>query len=365
MSIFVSLASQGWHPAALRAEGGDFGTPGALVAAARQVEEAGADAVLFGMPALTPVPPAAHSANRIRYDPLPLVGAAVGATTHIGLGAHWPFDIAEPFHVARVFATLDHLSGGRTAWVTGLTEAAALRDGFGYRPLVDDPDAAARRAAEFVAVTNDLFDSWEDRAFVADQTTGTFADPGRVHPIHHQGAFFTVRGPLNVPRPPQGRPVIVHWDGGRLALRRTAVSFADVIVVSPSSLSEAVQLRAALRTTAVEGRSDAPKVVATALLILAESDAAAQARAEALDAIQKFDALRLVGAPGTVAETMGRWIAAGACDGFDLRPAVMAEDIGPVAPLLEALRAVRPRSRGETLRAQLGLPRPASRFAAA
>ena len=363
MHLFLSLTPDGWHPAARR--GGGLASPATLMAAARQAETAGVAAVLFGMPPLDPARPGGGRAAGIRFDPLPVTGAAVGATERVGLGAYWPFDVAEPFHIARVFATLDHLSGGRTAWVTGLSGAEVLRDGFGYRPLVEDASAAACRAAEFVAVVGDLLDSWEDGGFVADQATGQFADPERVHPVDHRGAFFTVRGPLNVPRPPQGRPVIVHLDDRDGPLRAVGAAFADVVVVAPEGLEDAVQLRAALRqAAAAAGRSDAPKMIATALLVLAATDVAAWARAAALEAAEPLGALRLVGTPETVAQTMREWTAAGACDGFDLRPAVLREDVEPVAALVAMVGAPRPASRDGTLRARLGLPRPASRFSA-
>jgi alkanesulfonate monooxygenase SsuD/methylene tetrahydromethanopterin reductase-like flavin-dependent oxidoreductase (luciferase family) len=353
MHLLVSLTLHGWHSAALRVDPDP--SPAALMAAARRADAAGVDAVLFGMPA--------HGPANIRFDSLPLIGAAVGATARVGLGAYWPFDVAEPFHVARVFATLDHLSGGRALWVTGLTGARALQDGFGYRPLVEDAHAAARRATEFVSVVEDLLDSWEDRGFVVDQATGRFADPERVHPIHHSGAYFTVRGPLNVPRPPQGRPVIVHRDSGNGPMREAAAAFADAIVVAPSGLDDAIMLRGALRQAATAaGRAVAPKVIASALLVLAETDATARDRAAALDATDPLDALSLVGAPESVADIMRRWIAAGASDGFDLRPAVLSEDVEPLAALVAA--TARPAPEGETVRARLGLPRPASRFSA-
>ena len=354
MHLFVSLTLHGWHPAARCA---DPGAPlAALMAAARRADVAGVDAVLFGMPPRGPAD--------IRFDALPLIGAAVGATERVGLGAYWPFDVAEPFHVARVFATLDHLSGGRTLWVTGLTGAGALQDGFGYRPLVEDADTAARRAAEFVSVVEDLLDSWEDCGFVVDQATGRFADPERVHPIHHSGAYFTVRGPLNVPRPPQGRSVIVHRDGGDGPMREAAAAFADAVVIAPGGMDDAVMLRGALRQAAAAGgRTDAPKVIASALLVLAGTDSTARDRAAALDAAEPFDGLPLIGAPESVADIMRRWIAAGACDGFDLRPAVLCEDVERLAALVAA--TARPAPEGGTLRARLGLPRPASRFSAA
>ena len=98
--------------------------------------------------------------------------------------------------MARVFATLDHLAGGRTAWIAGLFGGADLGPFFGHARDVPQDDDYIQRAREFIDLTRALWDSWEDEAFLLDKPSGRFADPDRVHPVHHAGRFFTVRGPL-------------------------------------------------------------------------------------------------------------------------------------------------------------------------
>ena len=164
-------------------------------AMAQTAERGGLDAVWLG-----------HGPVAAGPDPLPLLGSLIALTQRIGLGAAWSTDHAEPFHVARVFATLDHLSAGRTAWLFGQPDDPAL---FAHVPERTAADAE-RRATELIGVVLQLWDSWEDEAFLVDVPSGRFADPARVHPIHHDGEHFSVRGPLNVPRPPQGNPVLVQ-----------------------------------------------------------------------------------------------------------------------------------------------------------
>lgn len=166
--------------------------------------------MLLGLPTSPRAMRAIGKVDTLRLDPLPLLGLLISATERIGLCGYWPADVAEPYHVARVFATLDHLVGGRTGWIAGLDRDAELAGKFQRLDLLTGDGDAALREAELIDVARQLWDSWEDGSFVVDQSTGTFADPERVHPIEHTGRFFTVRGPLNVPRPVQGQPVILH-----------------------------------------------------------------------------------------------------------------------------------------------------------
>src|SRR5437667_289176 len=114
-----------------------------------------------------------------------------------------------PFHVARTFATLDHLSGGRAAWnvVTSVNDSEAQNYGFDQTLGHDE---RYDRADEFLEATTGLWDTWEDEALVLDRARGVFADPDKVHELNHDGKWFRVRGPLTVPRAPQGRPVLLQ-----------------------------------------------------------------------------------------------------------------------------------------------------------
>ncbi len=200
--------------------------------AARTAEGGGLDAVLLGFPTAPRAVQASGQSegkiDRLHLDPLPLAGLLIGATRHIGLCGYWPADVAEPFHVARVFGTLDHLSGGRMGWIAGLGGSAETAGRFQRADLALSDEDAAARFVELIDVARQLWDSWEDKGFVVDQATGTFADPEHVHPIEHAGLFFTVRGPLNVPRPEQGQPVILHRDVA--ATRAGLAASADIVL---------------------------------------------------------------------------------------------------------------------------------------
>ena len=133
-------------------------------------------------------------------------------TRHIGLGATVSTSFSEPFHVARAFASLDHLSGGRAGWnvVTSTNNAAALNFS---RERLHEHDLRYEIATEFVDVVRGLWDTWDDGAMVADRSTGTFLDKSKVRPLDHKGRFFTVKGPLNIERCPQGHPIIIQAGG--------------------------------------------------------------------------------------------------------------------------------------------------------
>src|SRR6266446_4366067 len=147
-----------------------------------------------------------------RFEPTTLIAALSAVTRHIGLGATVSTTFGEPFHVARTFASLDHLSGGRAAWnvVTSTHNAAALNFG---RDRLNEHDLRYEIATEFVDVVRGLWDSWDDGAIIADRATGTFLDPSKVRPLNHKGRFFSVKGPLNIERCPQGHPVIIQAGG--------------------------------------------------------------------------------------------------------------------------------------------------------
>jgi len=363
MHLFVSLAAHGWHPAAWQvAERPGYAGARPYLQAAATAERGGLDAVLLGLPVASRAARAAGRMDGLRLDPLPLLGLLIGATQRIGLCGYWPVDIAEPFHVARVFATLDHLSGGRTGWIAGLAGRAETEGRFQRADLpYDGPDAMARQV-ELIDVARQLWDSWEDGGFVVDQATGTFADPEHVHPIDHAGRFFTVRGPLNVPRPVQGQPVIIHRDVPPSARVGLAAS-ANVVLGEPATLAEGKKARAEWRALAPDAR-----YIARLEVILAEDDAAATKRAADLDALSEDRRPRFVGTPEKFAAHCAVWQSAGACDGFDILPAVTSPDLdllaNAVVPLLRA-RGLRPAGyAGRTLRGHLQIARPLSRFAA-
>ncbi|HET9656556.1 MAG TPA: LLM class flavin-dependent oxidoreductase [Kineosporiaceae bacterium] len=172
----------------------------------------------------------------LRYEPITLLSAIAQATTHIGLIATASTTYYHPYLLARAFASLDHLSRGRAGWniVTSASDAEAAN--FGLDAQVPHAERYAR-AAEFVDVVTRLWDSWDDDALVLDQAAGVYADPDKVHAVDHVGERFTVAGPLNVPRPPQGHPVLVQAgsseDGKEFAAR-----YAEAVFTAQRSLAD-------------------------------------------------------------------------------------------------------------------------------
>ncbi|MBD1554842.1 LLM class flavin-dependent oxidoreductase [Pseudomonas typographi] len=170
------------------------------------------------------------------FEPFTLLSALSQVTERIGLVATASTSFDEPFHVARRFASLDHLSEGRAGWniVTTANPDAALNFG-----LVQHLDHAQRyaRAREFYEVVTGLWDSWADDAFVRDVQTGVYFDPGRLHTLAHEGPLLSVRGPLHIARPPQGWPVIVQA-GASEPGRQLAAETAEVVFAASSTLEE-------------------------------------------------------------------------------------------------------------------------------
>ena len=296
-------------------------------------------------------------------DPLLQLAQAAVVSRRLTLGTNvYLLPLRHPGPVAKQVATLDHLSGGRTGWIAGLAGRTETEGRFQRADLpYDGPDAMARQI-ELIDVARQLWDSWEDRSFVVDQATGTFADSDHVHPIDHAGRFFTVRGPLNVPRPMQGQPVILQRDVPASARSELAAS-AEVVLAEPATLAEAKAARAEWRALAPDVR-----YVVRLETILADTETAATQRAAELDALAGDRRPRFVGTPGQLAAHLAAWHAAGACDGFDILPAVLSIDLDllvtKVVPLLRA-RGLRPKGyAGGTLREHLQLARPLSRFAA-
>lgn len=360
----------------------------------------------------------------IRPEPFTLLAALAGATSRIGLAGTVSSTYNEPYPVARVLATLDHLSGGRAAMnvVTSSTWQEARNFG---RATQMDHASRYLRAAEFVDVVRGLWDSWADGAVVVDQAGGRFAEPGLVHRLDHVGTYFDVRGPLNVPRPPQGHPVIIQAgvsaDGQALA-----AAVADVVFTVNASMAEAVVRRQALHAQAAPRR---PLVLPGVMPVVAETEAEARAlhaglqalvpaeigvaylsdlvdhdlsrypadgplpklpaieggvgRFQMIERLAREDGLTLgaiaqrmllarghwtvVGDAAQVADELQRWFEAGACDGFNIlapyHPGGLERFVDLVVPELQRRGLFRTAYAGRTLRDHLGLARPVGRFA--
>ncbi|WP_433756026.1 LLM class flavin-dependent oxidoreductase [Nocardia sp. CA-135398] len=183
-------------------------------------------------------------------EPITLLTAIATATTHLGLIATASTTYYEPYNLARLFSTLDHISGGRAGWniVTTGTDLAAANFG-----LDKHPDHATRyaRAREFVDAVVALWDSWEDDAILLDQEAGVYADPDKIHPIDFVGEYLSVRGPFNAPRTPQGHPVLVQA-GASNDGRAFAGKYAEAIFTAHQRLEDAQAFYADIKAKAAE-----------------------------------------------------------------------------------------------------------------
>jgi FMN-dependent oxidoreductase (nitrilotriacetate monooxygenase family) len=236
-----------------------------------------------------------HGIRVVKLDLVPVVTAMALATRHLGVGATYSTTYYNPFHVARLFATLDHLSGGRAAWnvVTSLNDAEAQN--FGLHQHLSH-DARYDHADEFMQVVYGLWDTWEDEALQLDKAHGRFADPARVHRLDYQGQWFQCRGPLTVPRSPQGHPVIIQA-GQSSRGREFAARWGELIfVIFPTfetckAFSEDIKARAAQG-----GRDpDAIKVAPAIYVAVAETEAMAHEKLAFIDSLARpIDALVLL-----------------------------------------------------------------------
>ena len=177
-----------------------------------------------------------------RHEPTTLLAALSMVTRHIGLGGTVSTSFSEPYNVARAFATIDNISGGRAAWnvVTSSRDAAALNFN---QDRIKEHDLRYEIANEFVDVVRGLWDCWEDGAIVADKATGVYLDATRVRALDHRGRFFQVKGPINMARCPQGHPVIIQAGGSEAGLELAART-ADVVF---SVVQELTSAKAAYR----------------------------------------------------------------------------------------------------------------------
>jgi N-acetyl-S-(2-succino)cysteine monooxygenase len=170
------------------------------------------------------------------FEPLTLLSALAGATEHIGLIATASTTYNEPYHLARKFASLDHLSGGRAGWniVTSAGQDEARNFNLDKRP---DHELRYERAAEFVDVAKKLWDSWEDGAALIDKESGIYADDERIHRVDHVGKHFQVRGPLNTPRPIQGYPLLVQAGSSETG-KDYAARYAEAVFTAQQTFVE-------------------------------------------------------------------------------------------------------------------------------
>ena len=183
-----------------------------------------------------------------RFEPLTLLAALAMDTTHIGLAATLSTSYSDPYTVARQFMSIDHISNGRAGWnvVTSPLEGSALNYGKAEHPA---HDLRYRMATEYIEVAKGLWDSWEDDAFIRDQPSGEFIDPEKMHRLNHQGEFFSVQGPLNISRSPQGRPVLIQA-GSSEAGRGFAAGIADAVFTGQANRASAEEFSSDVKSRA-------------------------------------------------------------------------------------------------------------------
>jgi len=221
----------------------------------------------------------------IHPEPLTLLSALAMTTKQIGLGATISTTYSEPYHAARMFASIDHFSGGRAAWnaVTSVNDGEARNfsreEHLGHAERYD-------RAAEFIDVMRLLWDTWEEDAIAPDKAAASYANPNKIHYADHRGPWFQVKGPLGSVRPPQGHPVLIQA-GVSGAFQALAARNAEVIFPVQSTLEKAQKFYAEFKAQlAANGRPPhAVKVLPGIVPIIAETDAAAQALEVELDAL--------------------------------------------------------------------------------
>jgi FMN-dependent oxidoreductase (nitrilotriacetate monooxygenase family) len=326
-----------------------------------------------------PIQALRRSATATSFEPLTLLSALSMVTERIGLIATASTTFDEPYHIARRFASLDHISNGRAGWnvVTTANPDAALN--FGLIEHVEH-DERYRRAREFQAVVTGLWDSWADDAWQYDQASGIFFDPDKMHVLNHHGEHLSVRGPLNIARPIQGWPVIVQA-GASEAGRQLAAETAEVVFGSSRTIEESRSFYRDMRArvTAAGRSADQFKILPGALVVAGRTREEAQEKKALLDSLvhpesgvpnlsirlgidaSKFDldaqlpeiprsnqsqsgrdslvalahrdkltvrqlaqllggfgGLEMVGTPGEIADTMQSWLQTDACDGFNI-----------------------------------------------
>ena len=211
-----------------------------------------------------------------RFEPITILSFLAGQTSRIGLVGTLSTSFSEPFNVARQFASLDHISGGRCGWnvvTTLLQDAAQNFSQLEHR----DHDERYLLAAEHLDVVRGLWDSWEAGAIVADKATGTFYDRAKLHYLNHKGSFFSVRGPLNVERSPQGQPVVFQA-GMSASGKEFAARFAEILFTHHHTVEEAINHYADMKLLATRnGRhSESMKIVPQAQPVIGDTRAHAQ-----------------------------------------------------------------------------------------
>jgi FMN-dependent oxidoreductase (nitrilotriacetate monooxygenase family) len=225
----------------------------------------------------------------VKLEPTALLAALAAVTTHIGLVATVTTTYNEPYNVARRIASIDHISFGRAGWNLVTSQIEDEAQNFGFDEHMDHASRYAR-AAEFYEVVTGLWDSWEEGGLLRDKASGVYMDRDRVHFLNHEGAHFKVRGPLNVTRSPQGRPVVAQA-GSSEAGRELAARTADVVFTAQTQLAPAQAFYADVKARAARyGRAPEDiKIMPGLTPVIGATMAEAQERYEELQALLPDD----------------------------------------------------------------------------
>ncbi|MCP1623688.1 LLM class flavin-dependent oxidoreductase [Pseudomonas nitroreducens] len=223
---------------------------------------------------------ASRMARSDHFEPLTLLSALAAVTERIGLVGTVTTSYNEPYHVARKFASLDHISEGRAGWNLVTSDAAAEALNFNRQEHFGHAERYAR-AREFYEVVTGLWDSWEEDAFTRDKASGQYYDPAKLHVLNHEGEHFRVQGPLNVARSPQGRPVIVQAGSSETG-RELAAQTAEVVFTAQTSLAAARDFYNDLKGRLPRfGRSaDDLRIMPGVFVVVGQSQAEAQEKFE-------------------------------------------------------------------------------------
>jgi FMN-dependent oxidoreductase (nitrilotriacetate monooxygenase family) len=276
MHLGVFVLGTGNHSAGWRYEGAATSNNQlAVIQEIARIAERGRFDLLFISDGLV-MDPGDHPSFLCRFEPTTLISALSAATRHIGLGATVSTSFNEPYNVARIFASIDHISGGRAAWnvVTSSQPRAALNFS---RDKHMEHELRYEVANEFVDVVRGLWDCWDDGAIVADRASGRYIDPALVRALDHKGRFFQVKGPINMSRCPQGHPVIIQAGGSPSGLELAART-ADVVFSVVQELASAQAAYADLKARLAKyGRHpDRLAVLPGVMPIIGESEAEAR-----------------------------------------------------------------------------------------
>ncbi|WP_141501569.1 LLM class flavin-dependent oxidoreductase [Paenibacillus luteus] len=300
LKLGLFIQSTGHHAAAWRHPGSATGQSHNVKyyqQLAKDAERGKFDLIFLADDLAVPLPFKSALTDRYgKLEPLTLLSNLAAVTEHIGLAATMSTTFNEPFHAARKFASLDHISDGRAAWnvVTSALNDEAYN--FGQEKILDH-ELRYDRADEFVQVVKGLWDSWDEDAVGANKESGQYFDADKVHVLNHKGPFFSVRGPLNVARPVQGRPVLIQAGSSETG-QQFASKNADIVFTVQNDLGKAKHYYSQVKQKAEsQGRSaDDIKIMPGLFPIIADTIEEAEANYQQLqDLVDRHIGTALLG----------------------------------------------------------------------